>query len=283
MKPIIKYNGGKYKEIKLFLNYIPIKFDRYIEPFVGGGSVYFYINPKKAIINDVNERLINFYKEIKENYTKIKCEIDNLADIYNKNQEIYKIRKKANKNCRVKNDNEELYYLIRDMFNDITTSTYSKATQYFFINRTAFSGMIRYNKNGEFNIPFGRYKSLNSNHLSYEHNILLKRTDIYKGDYSNIFKLANKNDFMFIDPPYDCTFKDYGNNNNFNNNEQKELADNFKKLKCKALMIIGKTELIENLYKGGYIKAEYDKQYSVNVKNRMKDINSVKHLIIANY
>jgi DNA adenine methylase len=117
--------------------------------------------------------------------------------------------------------------------------------------------------------------------MNFEENTIHKNASRPFGYY-----VINKDDSViseFSDGPYDCTFKDYGNNNNFNNNEQKELADNFKKLKCKALMIIGKTELIENLYKGGYIKAEYDKQYSVNVKNRMKDINSVKHLIIANY
>ena len=89
---------------------------------------------------------------------------------------------------------------------------------------------------------------------------------------------------MFLDPPYDCVFNSHGNNvmhrRLHNEAEHRRLAENFKNLSCKALMIIGKTPLIEELYKG-YIVDEYDKDYSVNIRNRVK-VKTV-HLIIKNH
>ena len=78
MKPIIKYRGGKSKEIKYFEQYIPQDYDRYIEPFFGGGALYFYLEPQKAIINDINKNLMNFYSEISQKYDIIKKELSDI-------------------------------------------------------------------------------------------------------------------------------------------------------------------------------------------------------------
>ena len=143
--------------------------------------------------------------------------------------------------------------------------------------------MIRYNANGEFNVPFGRYKNFNTDLITEKHSKLLKQAQIVCGDYEKIFKTAKEDDFMFLDPPYDCVFSDYGNEetkNGFLENEHKRLAQNFYELKCKAMMVIGKTELTENLYKD-YIIGEYEKDYSVNIKNRFK--SKATHIIVVNY
>ena len=83
MKPIIKYRGGKSKEIPQILPYIPQFTGRYIEPFFGGGALFFYLEPSNAIINDINENLINFYNDVRNNYYKIKKELSSSSNASN--------------------------------------------------------------------------------------------------------------------------------------------------------------------------------------------------------
>ena len=142
--------------------------------------------------------------------------------------------------------------------------------------------MLRFNSKGEFNVPFGRYKNFNTEMVSGEHCALLRRTEITQMDYSKVFERCSTKDFVFLDPPYDCVFTDYGNlgEKDFSEQSQIKLAEDFRNLSAKSLMIIGKTELTKHLYKP-YIKAEYSKKYAVNIRNRFKAES--KHLIITNY
>lgn len=283
MKSMIKYRGGKTKEIPNFEKYIPDNFDTYYEPFFGGGAVYFYLQPEKAVISDINEKLIQFYLEMQQKYDVARGELNYLQTVYEKNQNEYKELKALNPDKRIENRNESLYYKMRDMFNGKILSEYLDSVVYFFINKTAYSGMIRYNANGEYNVPFGRYQHFNTHLITSEHSELLQKAHIFQGDYSVAFSMATKKDFMFLDPPYDCVFNDYGNpefKNGFGEEEHRKLAVAFKNLKCKAMMIIGKTPLTEELYHD-YIKDEYFKSYSVNIRNRFK--SESKHIIVTNY
>ena len=138
--------------------------------------------------------------------------------------------------------------------------------------------------NGKFNIPFGKYKTINYNDLKnkrYEE--LLKRTEIFNKSFEYVFEKYNdKNNFMFLDPPYDSEFTDYGYCK-FGKEEQTILANLFKQTKIRCLMIIGKTEFIEDLYKD-YIVGEYDKKYKFKIHSgRVGDEINTKHLIIKNY
>lgn len=258
MKPIIKWSGGKKDEIKMFQDYIP-EYDTYIEPFIGGGGLYFHLAPKKAVIADIHDDLIAFYKCIKDG----------------KSPEIYEFMKE--------NPNEEkTYYRIRDEME--IKDDLDRAKRFYYQRKTCFRGMLRYNKSGKFNIPFGRYKTYNYedlNNINYEN--LLKKTDIIHGSFTGIFeKYNNENNFMFLDPPYDSEFTDYGYCK-FGKEEHKQLAECFKKTKNKCLMIIGKTDFISELY-DGYIKGEYDKKYRFKIhSNRVGDEINTKHLIIKNY
>ena len=102
-------------------------------------------------------------------------------------------------------------------------------------------------------------------------------------DYSKIFDMLSNDDFVFLDPPYDCVFSDYGNEDykdGFGEDEHRRLASDFRNLPCKALLVIGKTSLTEELY-GDLIVEEYDKSYSVNIRNRFKA--DAKHIIVTNY
>lgn len=283
MKAMLKYRGGKSKEIPHFLKYIPSYTGRYIEPFLGGGSVFFYLQPKRAIINDLNSSLMTFYKGVRDEYQKVHQELTSLEATYIANRAAFEILKKENPTERVEDKNEQLYYELRDMFNGISHKKYTEAALYYFINKTAYSGMIRYNAKGEFNVPYGRYKNFNTQLVTEEHSKLLNQADLYNCDYSNVFALSQPEDFMFLDPPYDCIFSDYGNEKykeGFDEECHRKLAQDFRNLSCKAMMVIGKTPLTAELYQGMIID-EYSKNYSVNIRNRFKA--SANHIIVTNY
>lgn len=259
IKPLIKYSGGKADEINNFKKYIPDNYNLYIEPFIGGGALYFNLEPKKSVINDIHPELIDFYKSIKNGYSN---------KIYNFMEE------NAN--------DEKIYYKIRD---EMKINDYiDNAKRFYYIRKTCFRGMMRYNKQGKFNIPFGRYKKINYEDLkntSYEK--LLKNTKIFNKSFEYIFENYNdKNNFMFLDPPYDSVFTDYGYCT-FGKNEHLKLAELFKTTKNKCLMIIGKTDFISELYKD-YIVDEYEKKYRFKLHSgRVGDEINNKHLVIKNY
>ncbi|QQS89217.1 DNA adenine methylase [Sutterella wadsworthensis] len=282
MNPVLKYRGGKSREILRFLQYIPDNFNRYIEPFFGGGAVFFYLEPDNAIINDLNGRLMMFYQQLRDDYPAMRIQLDELQRQYEVNQAEYKRLKALSPDERVPNANEDLYYKIRELFNHPDDS-FLDGVLYFFINKTAYSGMIRYNNSGEYNVPFGRYPNLNTHLVTAQHSELLQRAELFNMDYRKIFDMAGEDDFIFLDPPYDCIFNDYGNidmMNGFDETEHRRLAEDFRNLSCRALMVIGKTPLTEELY-SGYIFDEYYKNYAVNIRNRFK--NDKMHVVVKNY
>ena len=283
MKPLIKYRGGKSKEIPQITAHIPQFSGRYIEPFFGGGALYFHLEPKKAVINDINAKLMGFYSGVKDDYSNLHTELSEIQSIYEANRHDFEALKAEHPDERVEDKNEALYYRLRDMFNDLAQKEYSDALLYFFINKTAYSGMIRYNAKGEFNVPYGRYPHLNTALVTEEHHKLLTNAEIHNGDYKTIFDATTVDDFVFLDPPYDCIFSDYGNEeykDGFNDEAHEKLAQDFKNLTCKALLVIGKTPLTEKLY-GNMIVTEYPKTYAVNIRNRFK--SAANHILVANY
>jgi DNA adenine methylase len=283
MKPLVKYRGGKSRELPHIEKHIPDFTGKYIEPFFGGGALFFHLEPKKAIINDINSKLMDFYKGVKLDFETLKKELSEIEKIYKVNRKKFEELKAKAPTERVADENEPLYYQVRDMFNDLAEKKYSDSLLYFFINKTAYSGMIRYNSKGEFNVPYGRYKNLNTSLVTKFHSQLLAKTEIYNFDYKAIFEMADEDDFMFLDPPYDCVFSDYGNveyKDGFNEKNHTELANAYKELNCKALMVIGRTPLTEELY-GDMIVEEYGKSYAVNIRNRFKA--KASHILVSNY
>lgn len=282
MKPIIKYRGGKSREIPQFISYIPRDFHTYFEPFLGGGAVFFHLEPQHAVLNDVNLRLMTFYRELRDRYPEMRIQLDELQAAYTRNQEDYLQRKVLAPEERIPNDNEALYYQMRELFNH-PTDQYLDSVLYFFINKTAYSGMIRYNNNGEYNVPFGRYPNFNTRLITERHHQLLLRSELLCADYRESFHQATERDFMFLDPPYDCVFNDYGNvdmSNGFDEEQHRRLANDFRNLTCRAVMVIGRTPLTAELYQE-FIVGQYDKTYAVNIRNRF-NANSV-HIIVRNF
>ena len=190
---------------------------------------------------------MTFYSQLRDQYPLMRQQLDEIQRVYELNQAEYKRLKALTPDERVPNANEELYYRMRELFNH-PDDTYLDGVLYFFINKTAYSGMIRYNNNGDYNVPFGRYPNLNTRLVTQQHSELLQGAKLFNLDYSRIFDMAQEDDFIFLDPPYDCVFNDYGNidmMNGFDEAEHRRLAADFRNLPCRALMIIGKTPLTE--------------------------------------
>lgn len=283
MRPMIKYRGGKTREIPHIMEFVPRFSGRYVEPFFGGGALYFYLEPRKAVINDVNAKLMGFYRGVRDDFQNLRGELDELERLYEGYRNEFEALKLQCPDQRVEDKNEALYYSLRDMFNGKVAKAYSDALLYYYINKASYSGMIRYNAQGEFNVPYGRYKHLNTKSVTLLHSKLLQQSELLNEDYSVVFDMCKIDDFVFLDPPYDCVFSDYGNveyRGGFDEECHKKLAKDFANLPCKALMVIGRTPLTEELYKD-YIVGEYDKNYAVNIRNRFK--SAAQHIVVANY
>jgi len=252
MKPMVPWLGGKRKEVKYILDYIPTRYDLYIEPFIGGGALYFHLEPDNAVINDLHPDLINFYKQIQEGKQ------NEIQDFY-----------------RSFTDDKENFLLLRDNYFNLDNDL-DRAKYFFTIIRSAFftKWTMRDNK------IVSSYNSVNrvNNKIFLfpaDYTSLLQRTKIYNIDYKEIFKIYNnKNYFMFLDPPYDCKTNKY-DKTVFTREHHIDLAELFKTTNNKCLMVIAETDFIRDLYVD-YISETYDVQY----KNTHK-IN--KHLVIKNY
>jgi DNA adenine methylase len=164
---ILKWPGGKSKVLPQLQNLLPKDFNTYIEPFFGGGALFFYLRPKNGIINDVNESLMNLYSLVKEDPGTLIKELDKITSEHLKLDE---------------EDRKKNYYVLREEFN-ATKNALRKSALFIFLNKTGFNGMYRENSKGEFNIPFGRYTNpriLNEDTIR-KTSELLKDIDIRSG------------------------------------------------------------------------------------------------------
>lgn len=200
-KPFVKWAGGKGSLIKQLIECLPQNFDEqqnvtYIEPFVGGGAMLFYMlthysNIKRAIINDVNEDLINCYLLIKEDPIRLIVLLRSIKDEY---YNLDTIEKKM-----------QYYYRIRERYNNDELTIVERAAYFIFLNKTCFNGLYRVNTSGKFNVPFGKYERPNicDEELIMTDYKVLQKVDIYSGRYKTITKHLDKGyNFIYIDPPY---------------------------------------------------------------------------------
>lgn len=258
LPPLIKWSGGKADEIKHFVHYIPTDAKTYIEPFAGGASVFFYTSPRQAVLSDVHPELMDLYRQVAEGHAS----------------EIYEFMKDH------PND-EATYYQVREWE---PMTPLQNAQRFYYLRKTCFRGMLRYNKNGKFNIPFGKYKTIQYESLQDpRYTTLLQQTTFHNDSFEQIFATYNSPDnFMFLDPPYDSVFTDYGYCS-FGKAEHEKLAECFKTTRNRCLMVIGHTDFIEELYKD-YIVDRFHKKYKFKIhSNRVgNEIDNV-HLVIKNY
>lgn len=259
LKPLVKWSGGKSDEIKLFTHHIPTTYTRYIEPFVGGGALYFHLAPLQATIADVHIELTDLYQSIKDGTASA------IYDFMSSHP-----------------NDEETYYQVRDKM--VPSTPLENAQRFFYLRKTCYRGMMRYNKQGKFNIPFGRYKTCKYEELGNpQYGELLARTEVLNTGFETIFaKYNDPSNFIFLDPPYDSVFTDYGYCQ-FGKAEHERLARCFKETKSRCMMVIGRTDFIEALY-DGYIVDRYTKKYKFRLHGGRvgSEIDNV-HLVIKNY
>lgn len=196
-EPMLKWAGGKRSMLEEILPRLPSKsqFNRYFEPFVGGGAVFFALEPESGFINDINPRLINFYKQVKANPEQIISTNKDLDDKFEANLD---------------DSDDKFYYNKRDEFNQLREDADScedpvrEASLLLFLNRTCYNGLYRTNQQGEFNVPIGRKWTQTAaieQRVRKCHRVLQKAT-ITQQDFTYVSDVAEANDLVFFDPPY---------------------------------------------------------------------------------
>ena len=178
MQPFLKWPGGKRWLISNYHEIFPTKYNAYFEPFLGGGSSFFYLEPQKAIIADINGELINTYQIMAKKPKQLRALLE----------------KHQNNHC------ENYYYTVR---NERPIDTVARAARFLYLNRTCFNGMYRVNRDGVFNVPIGTRDNFTEDVLLFEeYSHILQNAKIRTQDFVVTIREANMGDFVFADPPY---------------------------------------------------------------------------------
>lgn len=270
--PFVKWAGGKRQLIPQIRERMPKKYNKYYEPFVGGGAVTFELLPADAVINDINRALINTYKVIKD----IPAEF--LAWLEKLDREMWE-------------DGKKYYYMLREHYNDKLMQDefdVELAALFVFINKHCFNGLYRVNGKGLFNVPYNnsRRESCDAETIMAVSEYL-KEVTIMEGDFQDACEDADKGDFVFIDSPYaplnPTSFESY-TKEGFDVESHKRLAELFDELTargCYCMLTNHNTDLINELYG--------NKGYRMDVVSVKRMINSDatnrigEEVIICNY
>jgi DNA adenine methylase len=280
--PFYKWSGGKTKELEKVFQYMPESYDRYVEPFLGGGAVWLALNPDQSIVGDFYFEVVNFFSVLNKEGKSFVDEVNQIAQDYNDKikRNISKTSDKKEGKAQFK-ENEEIYYYWRDKA-DIRTDI-DKAKRFYVLRCLAYGGMLRFNKEGKFNIPFGFYKSFKLLDYPEGIDILLNNTQMYNQSWDATVAMAHENDFVFLDPPYTRKFQKYSSDGDFGEQEHKKLAEYFASKKSKCMIIINKDDFTESLYKD-FIKEEYVFSYATRYRDRMsKEDATTYHILATNF
>jgi len=274
VRPFLKWVGGKRQLLPELQSQLPkgyIKSDNfYYEPFLGGGALLFNLQPKRAVINDVNAELMNCYKVIKNLVDQL---IDDLKTHENEENYFYSIREW---------DRKEEYK---------NKTLVQRASRVIFLNKTCYGGLFRVNSQGQLNVPFGKYK----NPYILEENVLRavssylneNQIEILNLDFQEAVKNANKGDLIYFDPPYDpvsssAKFTGY-NSKGFGREEQIRLKETFDELSsrgCNVLLSNAYTEFIVDLYKD-YTQTKISANRAIN--SDISKRGKVDEILVKNY
>lgn len=271
VSPVLKWVGGKRQLLPLIKPRLPKRITSYCEPFVGGGAVLFELQPKKAIINDINSELILVYTVIKDN---VKALIELLETYPNE---------------------ENFYYDLRNIDRDQTKydklSEIERAARVIFLNKTCYNGLYRVNNAGEFNSPFGKYKNPNIVNAP-----VLRAVSAYFNsseitfssvDFAMVLEQLHKGTFVYLDPPYDpisdtSSFTGYSKGG-FNRGQQiqlRECCDSLNARGIKFMLSNSATDFIKEQYSNYHITTVQAKRAINSVASKRGDVDEV---IITNY
>jgi DNA adenine methylase len=186
-KPILRWAGSKKKLLPILLKSVPKEFNLYIEPFCGSLNLFLALRPEKALLSDINHELIDFYKTLTLRPYKISELVHGMPT------------------------SEDFYYRLRSI-NPETLSKDQKATRFFYLNRYCFNGVFRTNRSGQFNVPRGTHTGgIPKIEEIIKFRNLIKFAEFEVSDFESKLASAQKNDFVYLDPPYmTATTKDRG-------------------------------------------------------------------------
>lgn len=256
--PFLRWAGGKSWFTKKVDKFIPKRINNYIEPFLGGGAIFFHLGGKfkSQFLSDVNEDLIITYSVVR----------DDVASL------IKELRK-------YKNDKEH-YYKIRELKH---SDPIKRAAQFIYLNKTSFNGIYRVNRLGQYNVPYGNNEKaifLNTNNLLLASKAL-ENAQLSCQDFEDTIRGAKKGDFVFIDPPYTVAHENNGfisyNQKLFTIDDQKRLAEAIEKLDRKGayyLLTNAKHSSIKEIYKRLGSPTEMQRTSLVGGKNAMRGVIS---------
>ena len=242
--PFVKWAGGKRKLVDHVISAAPVSFDRYLEPFLGGGAVALALGHHKMLLNDANTELINAYHVIRDN-------LDALLPLLDEHQ---------------RKHSKEYFYNVRAQ-EPSNLNSVEQAARFIYLNKTCFNGLYRVNKHGQFNVPFGRYKNPILYNLEdmRKVSVVLQRVELFAEDYHIFLKQhARPGDFIYLDPPYMpisqySDFKRY-TKKQFRENDQHILAQIYNELvKLGAYPVLSNSysELTLDLYAKHHIQIVY--------------------------
>ena len=247
---------------------MPKSYNRYFEPFIGGGALFFELQPEQAYISDMNEELINLYSVVRDN-------------VYELIKDLSKHEVSKEYFLEIRNiDRTEQYTELSDV---------ERASRFIYLNRTCFNGMYRVNSQGQFNVPFGHYKNpriIDENNL-LNCSELLKKTEIKCADFSEILTKVKKGDLVYFDPPYvplneTSSFTSY-TKDGFDINMQFKLRDVCDELDNKGVKFMlsnSDTKLVNELYVNYEIKKVFaSRQINANADGRGK----ITEVLVRNY
>ena len=184
--PFLKWPGGKRWFIEKYAGILPTAFRRYIEPFLGGGAVFFHLQPESAILSDSNVDLMEVYRTVRKDPARVDRLLQRHHDLHSRDH----------------------YYRVRG---SVPTGPYGRAARFIYLNRTCWNGLYRVNRNGLFNVPIGTRHTVTRDDELFLASQLLKCAQLRATDFETIIDRAEKRDLLFVDPPY--TVKH--NTNNF--------------------------------------------------------------------
>lgn len=263
-KPFLKWAGGKRRLLTQYSTLFPRQFSCYFEPFLGGGAVFFYLEPEIAVLYDINAELVNAYIAVR----------DHVDDVIER--------------LRAMPYDRDFYYRTRAQQPD-ALSQIERATRTIYLNRTCFNGLYRVNKKGQFNVPFGRYKNprICDEPTLRAASAVLQGKRIHTADFATVVNEARAEDFVYFDPPYYPRNEQNGftgyTADGFNAEEQRRLADTFRALDqmgCYVMLSSSNSEMIRDLYEGFNI-TEVTSNYPINCRKSGR--GPVKEIVIRNY
>ena len=259
--PMLTWPGSKKGELDELLPYVPEFSGTYVEPFLGSAAMFFALKPSSALLSDASPELMSFYGSVRDRFRWLKDELEWLEGEYAAADDGWK---------------RKMYDQARDTLNGATMGDVSQAAAFYFVNKVSFSGLIRRNRRGEYNVPWGRGKGFNSDAVTELHSRALRDAELTVCDFEESLMRCTEDDFVFLDPPYDSEFSDYAGR--FGEDEHRRLSEVFHELPCPALLVVSRTSLTLGLY-GDDVIGEYVRHYNVNVRGRVS--STAVHLIVG--